>query len=61
MTGEYTGRSPKDKYIVRDEVTEKTVWWNSPHYPNDNKPITPETWEELEKQAVRELSGKGFM
>ena len=58
MTGEYTGRSPKDKYIVRDEVTEKTVWWNSPHYPNDNKPITPETWEELEKQAVRELSGK---
>lgn len=58
MTGVYTGRSPKDKYIVRDEVTEETVWWNTPEYPNDNKPITPKTWEELEKQAVKELSGK---
>lgn len=58
MTGVYTGRSPKDKYIVKDEVTEETVWWNTPEYPNDNKPITPETWEELEKQAVKELSGK---
>ncbi len=58
MTGEYTGRSPKDKYLVRDEVTEDTVWWNSPEYKNDNKPITPATWEELEKLAVQELSGK---
>ena len=47
MTGVYTGRSPKDKYIVKDDVTEETVWWNTPEYPNDNKPITPETWEEL--------------
>ncbi len=53
MTGVYTGRSPKDKYIVKDDVTEETVWWNTPEYPNDNKPITPETWEELEKTSCQ--------
>lgn len=40
MTGEYTGRSPKDKYLVVDENSKNTVWWNSKEYPNDNHPIT---------------------
>ena len=39
MTGEFTGRSPKDKYIVRDAVTENTIWWNSDKAVNDNKPL----------------------
>ena len=40
MTGEFTGRSPKDKYIVKDSVTENTIWWNSDKAANDNKPIS---------------------
>ena len=47
FTGVYTGRSPKDKYLVRDEVTEDTVWWTSDGYKNDNKPITPKVWDRL--------------
>ena len=35
MTGVYTGRSPKDKYIVMDARSKDTVWWNTPDYPND--------------------------
>jgi phosphoenolpyruvate carboxykinase (ATP) len=35
MTGEFTGRSPKDKYIVKDAVTENTIWWNSEKAVND--------------------------
>ncbi len=58
MTGEFTGRSPKDKYIVKDSVTENTVWWNSPKAPNDNKPISQETWDALKAVTVEELSGK---
>ncbi|MGG5507536.1 MULTISPECIES: phosphoenolpyruvate carboxykinase (ATP) [unclassified Myroides] len=58
MTGEFTGRSPKDKYIVKDAVTEHTVWWNSPESPNDNKPIDQKTWEALKATTVNELSGK---
>ncbi|WP_158962296.1 phosphoenolpyruvate carboxykinase (ATP) [Myroides fluvii] len=58
MTGEFTGRSPKDKYIVKDSVTENTVWWNSPESPNDNKPIDQKTWEALKATTVNELSGK---
>ena len=38
MTGVFTGRSPKDKYIVKDDTTKDTIWWNSPQSPNDNKP-----------------------
>ena len=45
FTGVYTGRSPKDKFIVKDETSKDTVWWNTPEYPNDNKPSTPEEWE----------------
>lgn len=58
MTGEFTGRSPKDKYIVKDSVTENTVWWNSSKAPNDNKPISQETWDALKAVTVEELSGK---
>ena len=58
MTGIYTGRSPKDKYLVKDEVTENTVWWTSEEYANDNKPITTKVWDELKDKAVKELSDK---
>jgi phosphoenolpyruvate carboxykinase (ATP) len=58
MTGEFTGRSPKDKYIVKDAVTENTVWWNSPESPNDNKPIDQRTWEALKATTVKQLSAK---
>ncbi|ALU28274.1 MULTISPECIES: phosphoenolpyruvate carboxykinase (ATP) [Myroides] len=58
MTGEFTGRSPKDKYIVKDSVTENTVWWNSPESPNDNKPIDNRTWNALKENTVNQLSGK---
>ncbi len=58
FTGEYTGRSPKDKYLVKDEVTENTVWWTSDEYKNDNKPITTEVWNHLKEKAVKELSDK---
>ncbi len=58
MTGVYTGRSPKDKFWVMDDVTRDTIWWTSDEYKNDNKPVSPETWEELEKIASKELSNK---
>ena len=58
MTGEFTGRSPKDKYIVKDSVTENTMWWTSDKAVNDNKPISPETWNALKETTVKQLSGK---
>ena len=58
MTGVYTGRSPKDKYLVKDEITEDTVWWTTDGYKNDNKPITTEVWDHLREKAVKELSDK---
>ena len=58
MTGEFTGRSPKDKYIVEDDVTRDTIWWNSPKAPNDNKPISKVTWDALKETTVNQLSGK---
>ena len=58
MTGEFTGRSPKDKYIVKDAVTENTIWWNSDKAANDNKPISPETWKALKETTVAQLSEK---
>ncbi len=45
MTGVYTGRSPKDKFIVLDETSENTVWWTTPEYPNDNKKASQEAWD----------------
>ena len=58
MTGEFTGRSPKDKYIVEDAVTKETIWWNSPKAPNDNKPISQATWNALKETTTQQLSGK---
>jgi len=58
MTGVYTGRSPKDKYIVLDENSKDTVWWDSRQYPNDNHPMSEETWQQIKKIAQDQLSGK---
>ena len=58
MTGIYTGRSPKDKYIVMDEVSKDTVWWTTPEYPNDNHVATKEVWDTCKKLAIDELSNK---
>ncbi len=62
MTGIYTGRSPKDKFIVYDDFTkegqETSVWWTTPEFVNDNKPCSVESWNVLKKIAQEELSGK---
>lgn len=58
MTGIFTGRSPEDKYIVYDDVTKDTIWWNNPVSPNDNKPVSTEVWNELKETTVKQLSGK---
>ena len=58
MTGIYTGRSPKDKYIVVDDNSKDTVWWTSEAYKNDNHPMTEETWKTGKDIAVKELCNK---
>ena len=58
MTGIYTGRSPKDKYIVMDENSKDTVWWTSEGYKNDNHPMTESTWASVKDLAIKELSNK---
>ncbi|MBQ4473128.1 MAG: phosphoenolpyruvate carboxykinase (ATP) [Lachnospiraceae bacterium] len=58
MTGIYTGRSPKDKFIVMDENSKDTVWWTSDEYKNDNHPASEETWAAVKKMAQEQLSGK---
>ena len=58
MTGVYTGRSPKDKFIVLDEKSKDSVWWTTPEYPNDNKKASEEAWAACKKLALNELSGK---
>ena len=58
MTGIYTGRSPKDKYIVMDEFSKDTVWWNTPDYPNDNHEMSEAVWAEVKNIALKQLSGK---
>lgn len=58
MTGIYTGRSPKDKYIVMDKNSKDTVWWNTPEYPNDNHELSEANWNVLKKLAQKQLSGK---
>jgi len=58
-TGIFTGRSPKDKYIVRDETTRDTLWWNDQGKgKNDNQPLTQETWQELKSLVAKQLSHK---
>ena len=58
MTGVYTGRSPKDKFIVMDETSKDTVWWTTDEYKNDNKPASQEAWAAVKEIAKKELSGK---
>ncbi len=58
MTGIYTGRSPKDKYIVMDENSKDTVWWTSDEYKNDNHPMSQEAWASVKDLAKKELSNK---
>ena len=58
MTGIYTGRSPKDKFIVMDENSKDTVWWTSDEYKNDNHPASKEAWEAVKDIAKKELSDK---
>ena len=58
MTGIYTGRSPKDKYIVVDDQSKDTVWWTTPEYKNDNHPMTQETWKAVKDIATKELCNK---
>jgi len=60
-TGEFTGRSPKDKYVVKEPQTEQNVWWYAKEKKgSDNKPITQEAWEYLKKISARQLSGKNL-
>ena len=58
MTGVFTGRSPKDKYIVMDANSKDTVWWDTPEYPNDNHAMTEDTWAVVKDLAKKELSNK---
>ena len=58
MTGVYTGRSPKDKFIVMDENSKDTVWWTTEGYKNDNKPASQEAWKAVKELAVNELGHK---
>jgi phosphoenolpyruvate carboxykinase (ATP) len=58
FTGVYTGRSPKDKYIVMDENSKDTVWWTSDEYKNDNHPASMEAWNAVKELAKKELSNK---
>ena len=58
MTGIYTGRSPKDKFIVMDENSKNTVWWTSDEFKNDNHPCSIDTWNTVKELATKELSNK---
>ena len=58
MTGIYTGRSPKDKFIVMDDNSKDTVWWTSDEFKNDNHPMSESTWSVVKDLAVKELSNK---
>ncbi len=58
MTGIYTGRSPKDKFIVMDENSKDTVWWTSDEFKNDKHPCSEESWKVLKELAIKQLSDK---
>ena len=58
MTGIYTGRSPKDKFIVEDENSKNTVWWTTDEYKNDNHKASKEAWAAVKDLAIKELSNK---
>jgi len=57
-TGIFTGRSPKDKFIVLDDVSREHLWWDSNIAHNDNKPVTPEVWKDLKALVGEQLSKK---
>ncbi len=58
-TGIFTGRSPKDKYIVEEDENKANIWWRNDHRPaSDNKPISQEIWEDLKANSIKQLSGK---
>ena len=58
MTGVFTGRSPKDKYIVDNDESHNNVWWTSDEYKNDNHPMTEDVWAKVKDIAIKELSNK---
>ena len=58
MTGVFTGRSPKDKYIVDNDESHNNVWWTSEAYKNDNHPMSEEVWAKVKDIAIKELCGK---
>ena len=60
MTGIYTGRSPKDKYIVDDAQSHDKVWWTTEGYKNDNHPMSEEVWAKVKDLAVKELCNKNL-
>ncbi|MCQ2300107.1 MAG: phosphoenolpyruvate carboxykinase (ATP) [Bacteroidales bacterium] len=60
MTGIYTGRSPKDKYIVDDAMSHDKVWWTTEGYKNDNHPMTEQVWGTVKELAVKELCNKNL-
>ena len=60
MTGIFTGRSPKDKYIVDDAQSHDKVWWTTEEYKNDNHPMSEEVWGKVKELAVKELCNKNL-
>jgi phosphoenolpyruvate carboxykinase (ATP) len=60
LTGRFTGRSPKDKYIVEDDATKETIWWKSETNGSDNQRMSPETWEPLKQNTTQQLSNKNL-
>jgi phosphoenolpyruvate carboxykinase (ATP) len=60
MTGVFTGRSPKDKYVVLDEKTRDTVWWAAPTNRSDNKPVDHAVWEHCYNLGANQLTGKNL-
>ena len=60
MTGIFTGRSPKDKYIVDDAQSHDKVWWTTEGYKNDNHPMSEEVWAKVKDLAVKELCNKNL-
>ncbi len=60
-TGIFTGRSPKDKYIVKEETSENNIWWRNENRPaSDNKPISEEIWKDLRENSLKQLSEKNL-
>lgn len=55
MTGEFTGRSPRDKFIVDNEAS-TDIWWTTPNSPNDNKKLSEEAWNHLKDITTKQLS-----